>query len=140
MTLFDFSGIIWIITWQGRQSSMIPEFQSDLESGHESFFASWLSGPWRPVGFLFAILVAIATYRSWGPQGKWRITSLAQLIRQMRFALGRDPELRRFLAEHPRLSRKQVISRMLVSFWADVLGLTVQALCQRLADPQCSCA
>lgn len=141
MTLLDFSGIMWTITWKGRQPSMIPGFQPDpaelrAESGRESFFAPWLTGPWRPAGFLFAIMVAIATYRSWGPQGKWRITSLTQLIRQMRFSLGRDPELRRFLAEHPRLSRKQVISRLLVSFWAEVLGLTILALCQRLADPQ----
>jgi hypothetical protein len=81
-------------------------------------------------------MVAIAKYRSWGPAGKWRIRNLNQLIRQMRFSLGRSPELRRFLAEHPRLSRKQVISRLLVSFWADVLGLTVQDLCRRLADPR----
>jgi len=115
---------------------MIPESQSYPALDHESFFAQWLTGPWRPAGFFFAVMVAIATYRSWGPQGKWRIRNLAKLIRQMRSSLGRDPELRRLLAEHPRLSRKQVISRMLVSFWADVLSLTVQDLCQRLEDPQ----
>lgn len=135
LILLDFSGIIWTITWKGRWPIVIPEFQPNRELERESFFAQWLTGPWRPAGFLFAVMVAIAKYRSWDPSGKWRITSLNQLIRQMRSSLGRDPELRRFLAEHPRLSRKQVISRLLVSFWAEVLGLTVQDLCRRLEDP-----
>lgn len=114
---------------------MIPEFQPDIQLERESFFAEWLSGPWRPAGFLLAVMVAIAKYRSWGSQGRRRTRSLAQLIRQMRYHLGRDPELRCFLADHPRLSQQEVISRLLISFWAEVLGLTVQDLCQRLEDP-----
>ncbi len=115
---------------------MTPEFQPDFAFQREHFFTQWLIGPWQPAGFLFAVMVAIAKYRSWGAAGKWRITSLNQLIRQMRSALSRDPELERFLAKYPRLSQKQVVSRLLVSFWADVLGLTVQDLCRRLEDPQ----
>jgi hypothetical protein len=116
MIPIDFSGIIWTITWKERHTQAWCQNFSPTSSRDVNLslhVAQW------PVAW------PSPKCRSWGSSGKWRVanlTRLVQLVCQMRISLGRDPELRCFLAELPRLSRKQITGRLLVSFWADVLG------------------
>ena len=114
--------------------TMIPQ-QMPEAMQIPAFFAKHLGGPLRPAVLLLAVMVALAKNQCWPAHCTWLPRKLAQVIRLMRDRLDRDPLLDEYSARCLNVSKSDLVTRILVSFWAPVLDVTVKDLCAHLMDP-----
>lgn len=112
---------------------MIPEQLPDV-TREDAFFTTYLSGDWHPSFLFLSITVKVVKGQRWPKQCTWEVRSLRQVIGEMRVKLRREPLLKTYKARCARISTSSLISRMLISFWAPVFGLSIKDLCQRLAE------
>jgi hypothetical protein len=122
-------------TTAGRMSEgMIPQTEPYVTCKREPFFSAVLRGDLQPAGLFFAVMVALnrnKSYRQWRP---WLINSATKLIKKMRYCLKNDPWIQRLEARYQQEPTPCVVTRVLISFWAAVFGITVQELCQLLSE------
>lgn len=100
------------------------------------FFSDVMEGSFRSAELYFAILVTLTRNKSYSHLRPWLIDSLVQLIKAMRCRLRRDPWVQDFRTHYRREPDPSLITRMLISFWARVFGITVQELCHLLNEEQ----
>jgi hypothetical protein len=89
----------------------------------------------RPLELCFGLLLALATNR-WR-QRTFAPTHLREVLRALRYALKGDP-LMDEVADRcgAGVARQQLLLRVQISFWAHVLGLPVQEVCQWAQAPE----
>jgi hypothetical protein len=113
---------------------MIPQTELDVTRERESFFSQVLTGNLQPAGLFFATMVALNRnkgYRKWRP---WLIDSVTKLIKEMRHHLKGESWIQRLEARYQQELAPSVVTRVLISFWAPVFGITVQELCHLLNE------
>jgi len=113
---------------------MIPQDEPDVTREQESFFRDVLSGGLRFAGLFFAIMIALNKnkgYRKWRP---WLTDNVIKLIKEMRQGLREEPWIQRLEARYQQEAAPAVITRVLISFWAPVFGITIEELCGLLNE------
>lgn len=115
---------------------MIPQIELNITGERESFFSYVLKGNLRPAELDFAILVTLARNKSYSRFQPWRIDNLIELIKAMRYRLRQDSWAQDFCTRYKREPNPPMVTRMLISFWARVFGITVQELCRVLNEEQ----
>ncbi len=115
---------------------MIPQIGPNITRKRESFFSDVLKGNLQPAELYFAILVTLARNKSYSRFQPWRIDNLIGLIKAMRYRLRHDSWVQDFRTRYKREPDPPVVTRMLISFWARVFGITVQELCRVLNEEQ----
>jgi hypothetical protein len=115
---------------------MIPQIDSSVTQEREPFLPDLLEGKLRPAELFFAIMVALAKNKSYRQHFPWRIHELAQLVKEMRWRLNRDPWAQSLRASYGHEPHPALVTRMLVSFWANVFGTSVQDLCCLLNEDE----
>jgi hypothetical protein len=109
--------------------NMIPQDEPDVTWEREPFFSDVLSGGLRFAGLFFAIMIALnknKSYRKWRP---WLTDNVTKLIKEMRQRLRKEPWIQRLEARYQQEAAPSVVTRVLISFWAPVFGITIQELC-----------
>jgi hypothetical protein len=87
----------------------------------------------KPLELCFGILLALAT-NCWR-QRTFAPTHLRDVIRTLRYALKDDPLLDEVARDcGASMARQELLLRVQISFWAHVLGLPVQEVCQWAQD------
>jgi hypothetical protein len=118
------------------EQDMIPQIESNITGERESFFSDVLEGAFRPAELHFAILVTLARNKNYSRFQPWRIDNLIGLIKAMRYRLRHDSWVQNSRAHYKRTPDPPLVTRMLISFWARVFGITVQDLCWLLNEEQ----
>lgn len=115
---------------------MIPQIGSNITRERESFFSDVLKGNLQPAELYFAVLVTLARNKSYSHFQPWRIDNLIGLIKAMRYRLRHNSWVQDFRTHYRREPDPPLVTRMLISFWARVFGITVQELCRLLNEDQ----
>jgi len=115
---------------------MIPQVEPNITWERELFFSDVMAGDFRPAELYFAVMVALARNKDYSHLRPWLIDSLIQLIKAMRYRLRHDAWVQDLRAHYRRKPDPSLITRMLISFWARVFGITVQELCRLLNEEQ----
>ena len=113
---------------------MMPPARPNVKLEREPFFLGVLEDGFRPAELFFAIMVALAKNHGYPRSCSWRIRKLTPLIKAMRYHLERDPWVQSLNARYRHPLVPSLVTRMLVSFWARVLGITNQELCRLLNE------
>ncbi len=112
---------------------MIAEQMPDVTQ-EEAFFKRYLNGDWHPSFLFLAITMKVSKDQRWPKQCTWKVRSLRQVISEMGVRLQREFVLEAYAAQCPGVTKRDLVSRMLISFWSSVFGLSIKDVCQRLAD------
>jgi len=115
---------------------MMPPARPNIKLEREPFFPEILQDGFRPAELFFAIMVALAKNRSYPRSCSWRIRKLIPLIKAMRYRLEQDPWVQSLNARYQHPLVPSLVTRMLISFWARVLGVTNQELCRLLNEDE----
>ena len=100
-----------------------------------AFLTEYLSGcQWHPAFLMLAVMLSITKNKRLGPNLTWHPRTLNQLIRDMRTWLPTAPFWSEIVELFPGVKRSDLLSRVLISFWAAVFAITVKDLCARLND------
>jgi len=113
---------------------MTPQAEPNAAWEREPFFLDVLGGQFRPAEFFFAIMVALARNERYRRYQSWRIRKLVPLIKEMRYRLQRAPWIQALPDHYRQESVPSLVTRMLISFWARVFGISVQELCDLLNE------
>ena len=113
---------------------MTPQTEPNAAGEREPFFPKVLEGQLRPAELFFAIMVALARNERYRRYQPWRIRKLVPLIREMRCCLRRAPWVQALTDHYRQESVPSLVTRMLISFWAQVFGISVQELCDLLNE------
>ena len=100
-----------------------------------AFLAEYLDGSeWHPAFLMLAVMLSIALVLRLGANLTWHPRTLNQLIRDMRSWLPRTAFWPEIVKLFPGVKPSDLLSRILISFWAAVFAVTVKDLCLRLND------
>ena len=113
---------------------MIPQVKPNVTWRREPFFPDVLEGRFRSAELFFAVTVALAKNKGYHKYQSWRIHKLVQLIKGMRYRLKRDTWVQAHIYRYRQEPVPSLVTRMLISFWARVFGITVQELCRLLNE------
>jgi hypothetical protein len=111
---------------------MTPQAEPHAAGEREPFFPEVLEGQFWPAELFFAIMVALARNERYRRYQPWRIRKLVPLIREMRYRLWRAAWVQALTNHDRQASVPSSVTRILISFWAQVFGISVQALCALL--------
>ena len=115
---------------------MIPQIGPNITQEREVFFSDVMEGSFRPAELYFAVLVTLTRNKNYSHLRPWLMDSPVQLIKAMRHRLRRDAWVQDLRAHYRRGPDPPLVTRMLISFWARVFGITVQELCRLLNEEQ----
>ncbi len=115
---------------------MIPQIDSNVTQEREPFLPDLLEGKLRPAELFFAIMVALAKNKSLRQHFPWQIHKLTQLVKEMRWRLNREPWVQSLRVGYSQEPHPALVTRMLISFWANVFGISVQELCCLLNEDE----
>jgi Transposase DDE domain len=88
----------------------------------------------KPMELCFAILLRVATNAE---RAHDRPTRLADVFRMLRYALAHDPLIDELIPVAAGAAERQAVRvRVQVAFWAHVLGVPVEQLCQWTTEPR----
>lgn len=111
---------------------MPPVVNCPVRLKETAFFAEVLADDFRAAVLFFAIMVALAKNQQSHQYYARRLRKLAHLIKAMRYRLKHDPQIRALEGRYRQALKPSLVTRLLISFWARVLGINVQRLCQIL--------
>ena len=113
----------------------ITNFQSNQKE-EEVFFAEVLTGEFQAAALFFAIMVALSKNQQSSQYYVRRLRKVSHLIKEMRHRLKQDPRVRELEGGYGQKAQPSVVSRLLISFWAQIFGITVQEVCQMLNEEE----
>jgi hypothetical protein len=113
---------------------MIPQIGPVVTWEREPFFPEVLEGQFRSAELFFAVMVALAKNQRYRRYRTWRIHKLVRLIREMRYRLNREAWVQDLNTRYRRKPDPSLATRMLISFWARVFGISVRELCRLLNE------
>lgn len=111
---------------------MIPQARPNDTWDREPFFPNVLEDQFQPAELFFAVMVALAKNQRYRRYRTWRIHKLVRVIREMRYRLNREAWVQDLNTRYRQNPFPPLATRMLISFWARVFGITVQELCRLL--------
>jgi len=111
---------------------MIPQAES-TSTADSSLFPTLHLDTFKPMELCFAILLRVATNAG---RRHDRPARLADALRTLRYALADDPLIDELAQTAALVADPHAVRmRVQISFWAHVLGVPVEQLCQWAADP-----
>ena len=109
-----------------------PVINFQINQKEKAFFAEVLTGGFRAAALFFAIMIALSKNQQNPQEHVRRLRKISHLIKKMGSRLKRDPKVRELEALYKQKAQSSVVTRLLISFWGQVFGITMQELCQML--------
>ena len=119
------------------RANMIPTIANFQDIGPaEAFFGEVLVGEFRGAALFFAIMVGLSKNQQSQQQYVRRVRKVRHLIKEMRYRLKGEPQVKEWAASYGQEAQPSVVSRLLISFWGRVFGITVQEMCRLLNEEE----
>jgi hypothetical protein len=115
---------------------MKPQMGVTSRPERRRFFTEVLEGDYRAAELYFAVRVTLSRNKSYSHLQPWRIDSLVQLIKAMRYRLQREAGVQSLCDADRREATPSWVTRKLISFWARLFDITVQGLCRVLNEEE----